>query len=64
MGYVPTKDEMKTYKEVINNNNLKILLDYPLKLYDDDPKHLIIFRRILEWYMTYGIWNGQMAMVS
>lgn len=52
---------MRTYRDVVSNKKLKkFLARYPLILSDENQDHVLVFRRTLEWFQTYGIWSGQM----
>ena len=36
----------------------------PFYLMENDLTHLYVFRKLLEWAMTNGLWAGQMPEVS
>lgn len=37
---------------------------FPRFLDRDNPAHLFAFKKMLEWAMTNGLWNGTMGAVS
>lgn len=45
-------------------NFIKLIRNYPLMLNAKNPKHLLVFRRMIEWSMTKGFWAGTMAEES
>ena len=52
-------------KEALYHPNfVKLMRNFPLILDAKDPKHMLVFRRMIEWTMTKGIWSGSMAEVS
>lgn len=43
---------------------LKLINNFPLHLNSSNPKHILVFRRVLEWSHTHGLWHGFMAETS
>lgn len=42
----------------------KLINNFPLILNAENPKHVLVFRRMLEWSMTKGFWAGSVGDLS
>jgi hypothetical protein len=40
----------------------KMLNNYPIVLDSKNPKHVFIFRRLIEWSMTHGRFSGHVGV--
>lgn len=48
--------------QLIKNSKMRNLcLQYPIILDANNSKHILIFRRLIEWSMSEGRWSGWMA---
>lgn len=45
-----------------NDDINKMLDSVPLLLIYDDEEHILVFRRLIEWSMTIGLWSGQVGV--
>lgn len=41
-----------------------LLEKFPLFLENNNEKHILVFRRLLECSLKYGYWNGSVAAIS
>lgn len=46
---------------ILTDSEVKtILTEFPLSLDSNNPKHIIVFKRLLEWSQANYYWNGEM----
>lgn len=54
-----------SFVDFLNIQTVKLMMEsYPVKLDHANHDHIRAFRRILEWAMTQGRWNGWVSEES